>query len=85
MSSIKILYFAKLRDQLGCTEEDFELTSEPCSVTQLKQILAERNSVWQQVFTESQVLVAVNKTIANTEALIQSGDEVGFFPPVTGG
>ena len=85
MSSIKILYFAKLRDQLDCAEEAFELTSESCSVTELKQTLAERDGVWQQAFTESQVLVAVNKAIANAETLIQSGDEVGFFPPVTGG
>lgn len=85
MSSIKILYFAKLRDQLDCAEEAFELTSESCSVTELKQKLAERDGAWQRAFTESQVLVAVNKAIANTETLIQSGDEVGFFPPVTGG
>ena len=85
MAAIKILYFAKLRDQLGCEQEAFELTAQPCSITELKQQLAERDGVWQQVFTESQVLAAVNKGIANAETLIRSGDEVGFFPPVTGG
>jgi sulfur-carrier protein len=85
MPTIKILYFAKLRDQLGCAEEAFELASDSCSVSELKKTLAERDSAWQQIFTESQVLVAVNKAMANTETLIQAGDEVGFFPPVTGG
>lgn len=85
MSTIKILYFARLRDELNCSEEAFELAAEPCSVTQLKQQLAERDGVWQQVFSDALVLVAVNKVIANTETVIQTGDEVGFFPPVTGG
>lgn len=85
MSNIKILYFAKLRDQLGCGEEAFELTPESCSVTELKQRLAERDSVWQQAFTGSQILVAVNKVMATSETQIKAGDEVGFFPPVTGG
>ena len=85
MSAIKILYFAKLHDQLDCSEETFELASESCSVTELTQALAGRDDVWQQTFTDSQLLVAVNKVIANGQTLIQSGDEVGFFPPVTGG
>jgi len=85
MSTIKILYFARLRDELDCSEEAFELAAESCSVAQLKQQLADRDGVWQQVFTESLVLVAVNKAIANTETVIQTGDEIGFFPPVTGG
>lgn len=85
MSDIKILYFAKLRDQLGCGEEVLELSPESCSVAELKQRLAERDDVWQQAFTDSQVLVAVNKVMATSETLIKTGDEVGFFPPVTGG
>lgn len=85
MSAIKILYFAKLRDQLDCAEEAYQLKSETCSIAELKQTLAERDGVWQQTFTGPQILVAVNKVIANTETKIQAGDEVGFFPPVTGG
>lgn len=85
MGAIKILYFARLRDELDCAEEAYELVSGSCSVAQLKQQLAERYGVWQQAFNNAQVLVAVNKAIANADTAIAAGDEVGFFPPVTGG
>ena len=85
MKSIRILYFARLRDQLASAEEAYELAGDSCSVAQLKSALAEREGSWQQVFSGSQVLAAVNKTIASADTRIQAGDEVGFFPPVTGG
>lgn len=85
MPRINIVYFARLREELNCSEETLELTLESCSVGQLKERLAEREGAWQQVFTEFQVLVAVNKTMATVDTIILAGDEVGFFPPVTGG
>jgi sulfur-carrier protein len=85
MSTIKILYFAKLRDQLDCAEEAFELASEACSVEQLKAVLCERGESWQKAFADSQVLVAVNQVMATADTQISANDEVGFFPPVTGG
>jgi len=85
MSSIKILYFAKLRDQLDCAEETFELDESGCTVAELKAALCKRGEPWQKAFAESQVLVAVNKVMANAETLVSANDEVGFFPPVTGG
>lgn len=85
MGSIKILYFAKLRDQLDRAEEAFELSSDSCSVAELKAVLCDRGEVWQKAFAETQVLVAVNQTMAMAETQISANDEVGFFPPVTGG
>jgi len=85
MSTIKILYFAKLRDQLDCAEEAFELATENCSVAELKQALAERGESWQNALNGAQVLVAVNQVMATADTQISANDEVGFFPPVTGG
>lgn len=85
MNTIKILYFAKLRDQLNCAEEAFQMTSETCSVEQLKAALSERNELWQNAFANAQLLVAVNKVMATPDTQICANDEVGFFPPVTGG
>ncbi len=85
MSMIKILYFAKLRDQLDCAEEAFEMKAETFSVAELKTALCDRGESWQKAFSGTQVLVAVNQTMATAETQISANDEVGFFPPVTGG
>ncbi len=82
---IKIHYFARLRDQLNCNNEQLEINSNGCLVSELKQQLALRGANWKQVMEQSNLLVAVNQVMANDQNLINSGDEVGFFPPVTGG
>ena len=82
---VTILYFARLRDELSCGEEQFELTSDACSVAAIKAEIAARGEPWQSVMQDKNLLVAVNQTIANDAAPVAAGDEVGFFPPVTGG
>lgn len=81
---IKILFFAQLREMLELESLDFELP-QATSVEQLKQQLAARGGRWQLMFAEQEVLVAVNQVIADDDCLLKTGDEVAFFPPVTGG
>jgi len=81
---IKVVFFAALREQLSCSEltiNDESLTS----VADLKAHLANKDEQWQQVFANSSLLSAVNHDMVNGEHPIKSGDEVAFFPPVTGG
>lgn len=86
MINIKVLYFARLKEALGIGEEALELPGEIDSVSQLKQFLAQRGGPWQQlVCEEGNYLVSINQEFAIGDQTIQSGDEVAFFPPVTGG
>ena len=81
--SIKVLYFASLREEIGRVGDvvDFpaEESSTSLSVEQLWVI-----STGQLSFPEN-LLVAVNQEYTNPQALLADGDEVAFFPPVTGG
>jgi len=79
---IKLLYFARLRESLGCAEE--VLDSTPQTVADLLSLLSLRGEPWQDVLA-GQVLVAVNQEMAKPEDALNDGDEVGLFPPVTGG
>ena len=80
----RILYFASLRERLGCSDETLETA--PATVADLRAELARRGGVWQEVFAEGQrILAAVNQEMAGADQALQDGDEVGFFPPVTGG
>ena len=81
---IKVLYFASLRERLGRADET--LQEVPPTVAALRELLVSRGGVWSEVFAEDRpVLVAVNQEIATAERALQPHDEVGFFPPVTGG
>lgn len=81
---IQILYFASLRERLGCAEE--VLQEVPATLAALRAQLAARGGAWGEVFAdESRVLAAVNQEMAAAGQTLHAGDEVGFFPPVTGG
>jgi len=81
---IKVVFFAALREQLNCSE--LSLSSENlATVADLKNHLASTDQTWQQVFASNSLLSAVNHDMVNSEHAIKSGDEIAFFPPVTGG
>lgn len=81
---IKILFFAQLREMLELESLEFDL-HQAISVGELKKQLAAKGGGWQLMFAEQEVLVAVNQVISDDDYVLQSGDEVAFFPPVTGG
>ena len=81
---IRILYFASLRERLGSADET--LREHPQTLAELRSQLAARGGVWGEVFAGGQrVLAAVNQEMAADSQVLQADDEVGFFPPVTGG
>ncbi|UTW44801.1 molybdopterin converting factor subunit 1 [bacterium SCSIO 12696] len=81
---IEVKYFAALRDQLGSSGEQLSVPS-ACTVLELRQLLAQRGGVWAEQLLGSHNLVAVNQQMASPDTAIHDGDEVAFFPPVTGG
>ena len=82
---IRIRYFARLCDQLDCSDEQFAMDSSGCLVAELKQKLAGRGENWKKAMELPSLLVAVNQVLADDQTQLHLGDEVGFFPPVTGG
>ncbi|MDP1766111.1 MAG: molybdopterin converting factor subunit 1 [Methylotenera sp.] len=87
---IKILYFARLKETLKFSTEDLELPDDifagSLTVLKLKAYLAKRNDTWQQMLMgKLKVRGAINHELVDDNAPIADGDEVAFFPPVTGG
>ncbi|MGJ0515914.1 MAG: molybdopterin converting factor subunit 1 [Methylomicrobium sp.] len=76
--SIKVRYFASLKERIGRSEENVTIT-EPVTAKEL----------WRRCVHElpppEQILVAINLEYADWDSLVKEGDEVAFFPPVTGG
>jgi len=82
---IRILYFASLRERVGTDTEEFDLDNSR-SVADVLTRLRARGGSWAEALDPAQtVLAAVNQDMARLDAPIQDGDEIAFFPPVTGG
>jgi len=83
---IKILYFAGLREQLGSPGEDLDAVPAVTTVAGLRALLMARGGAWQTALAQGRALrVAVNQEMAQPSTAVRPGDEVAFFPPVTGG
>ena len=84
--AVKLLFFASLRERLGSSGESLDLPSSVDTVGALRQHLAARGESWQAALAATRALrVAVNQEMAEATTPVKSGDEVAFFPPVTGG
>jgi molybdopterin synthase sulfur carrier subunit len=83
---VKVLYFAALREQLGTAGEEIELPAGVGTVAALRAHLRGRGGAWQAALADGKLVrMAVNQDMAQASAAIKPGDEVAFFPPVTGG
>ena len=81
---VNILYFASFREVLGQAQE--QISGPFNTVDALIHVLAERGENWKMALLENQNLqIAVNHDVASRHTEIKPGDEVAFFPPVTGG
>lgn len=81
---IKVCFFAELRARLNCAELQIADFSGD-TIAQLKQWLIGQYPHWEKILLEKKLLVAVNHAMASNDTRITKGDEVAFFPPVTGG
>ena len=77
MPSITVHYFASLRERLGRSQEEVPVAGISCAA-----------EVWRRVSPEPMplnTLIAINQEYASADSPVKAGDEVAFFPPVTGG
>jgi len=83
---MKILYFAWLKMKLGMPEEDIPFSDEISDTDGLVHWMKTRGPAFEEVFSDLNVVrIAVNQEHAPTNVPLKEGDEVAFFPPVTGG
>jgi molybdopterin converting factor subunit 1 len=84
--SVQLLYFAWLRERVGSAEEMIALPAGVGTVAALLDWLAARDERHAAAFAQRGLLrCAVNQNFAALDTKIAAGDEIAFFPPVTGG
>ena len=83
---MKIIYFAWLREKAGVSEEEVNPPESVSTVEELMDWLKGRGGGYAEAFGDrSTVRCAVNQEYVNFDHSVAAGDEIAFFPPVTGG
>lgn len=82
--TIKVLFFAAFKEQLNCDQLALNAT-DVSTIADIQELLSSKGEAWQKVFATTSILSAVNHTMVDSDYAVKSGDEVAFFPPVTGG
>jgi molybdopterin synthase sulfur carrier subunit len=82
--------FSALREALGESEFELDLTgvseaSTQVDVASIKKQLSQRGAEWKEALNQPNLVHALNHKVVFTDAVVSEGDELAFFPPMTGG
>lgn len=81
---IRVQYFARYREAVGIDAEQISNTSAFATLDALRLHLLARGGAW-QVLGEQNLMCARNQELCSLDEPLADGDEVAFFPTVTGG
>jgi sulfur-carrier protein len=83
---MKAVYFAWVRERIGCAEEEIAPPADVATVSDLVAWLAARGEGYAEAFANpATVRAAIDKIHAKPDSAIASAREIAFFPPMTGG
>lgn len=83
---MKLLYFAWVREKIGKSEESLDLPKDITNISDLANYLSKKDECYEDVFNlKNKINVAINQDHVDWDHPIKEGDELAFFPPVTGG
>jgi molybdopterin synthase sulfur carrier subunit len=83
---LKVLFFARIREELDCPGLELPWQIALADVDALQAHLCrEGGERWQRALQRSNTIRAVNQQVATGDTPLRDGDEVAFYPPVTGG
>ena len=83
--TVKVLYFASLREAIGSSVEEVQLPAGVCTAGALRDHIVARGEPWAVLGRAKNLRCALNQAMVGFDATVKAGDEVAFFPPVTGG
>ncbi|WP_448682695.1 MoaD/ThiS family protein [Pseudomonas nicosulfuronedens] len=81
---IRVQYFARYREALGLDGEQLNWSQSLASLDDLRRLLLARGGAW-EVLGEQNLMCARNQELCSLDEPLADGDEVAFFPTVTGG
>ena len=83
--TITVKFFSLIREAVQTEQLSLELDANTSNVAGLKEVLGVRGEAWVEALSHPNLIQAVNQRVVFEEEAINDGDEIAFFPPMTGG
>ena len=83
--TVKVVFFGSLREALGVNSVDLKISGSSRVSSLISQLADQQSAEWLDILTAENIRIAVNQSIISEDVGVTDGDEVAFFPPVTGG
>lgn len=80
---LNVLFFAQTRELIGV--DAIQLEDDFATAEAVREYLVQKGDKWALALEKGKLLVAINQTLMPLESAVKNGDEIAFFPPVTGG
>ena len=81
---LTVQFLARYREEVGCESEQLAWQNEWHNIDHVRQFLIARGGVW-SVLSDPRIMCARNQDVCSLQEPLQAGDELAFFPMVTGG
>ncbi|MFL2492268.1 MAG: molybdopterin converting factor subunit 1 [Luminiphilus sp.] len=83
--TITVKFFSLIREAVDTEQLTLEMSDSLSTVEALKNELSLRGEIWKEALSHPNLIQAINQRVVFQEEGIKDGDEVAFFPPMTGG
>ena len=83
--TITVKFFSLIREAVDTEQLTLEMSDRLLTVEALKNELSLRGEIWKEALSHPNLIQAINQRVVFQEEGIKDGDEVAFFPPMTGG
>lgn len=83
--AVTVKFFASVREAVGASTETLALPEGVSTVGALREHLAGRGEAWRSALAHPALRMACNQVMCDAGTAVVDGNEVAFFPPVTGG
>lgn len=85
---LNVVFFGHLKEVVKTDTLEIDISQanqQINTVEKLRHLLQQKGEIWCEYLAYGKALVAVNQEMSSDETTIKEGDEIAFFPPVTGG
>ena len=83
--TITVKFFSLIREAVDTEQLTLEMSDRLSTVEALKNELSLRGEILKEALSHPNLIQAINQRVVFQEEGIKDGDEVAFFPPMTGG